>query len=356
MPSVTQCSRRPTAALSTFALLALVVVYASCGQEAPSGPSDPGQPAFKGKPPPESITVDDFEPDSASQGELFPMTVRGSGFGNGAKLVFVLDGEDVTTISTTTTSVTDTELIADVEIGLEAVVSDEYQVAVTLRGSRGVGTESFKVKVGPQADIPLSITIADSPYGLVSDGNGAYVDGEDPDLSAVIQSSGHLAFWTRLSARAIRVYLGDPIGSYDPSLMPTHALDEGVHAWLVTQDTDTESPTTPTNPKGFLKPTLTPLPFYVVWNAEGTTWSLNYGSTCEAENGIWDQPGDFVEVQEIPGGWTLEAASRPAEGNVWLCRMVERRGKEKKDHPSPWTTVGRFDVSTHMTLDKLSGP
>jgi hypothetical protein len=260
-----------------------------------------------------------------------------------------------TNVKTTwTKKISSEELLADIEVGSEA----EFGLydAIVLRGSRGVGTEKFEVKVKPYSDIPLSISFADAPsYGLVSDGNGAYVDGEDPDLSAVIQSSGHLAFWIRQSPRAVRIYLGDPIGTYDPSLMPNHALAAGVHTWMVTQDPDIDSPTTPSNPKGFLKPDLGPLPFYVLWNAEGTTWGLFYGSKCESENGVWDQPGDFVTIQTSPAGWTLEAPSRSLQGNVWLCRMVDRRGKEKKEHPSPWTTVGRFDTPLLMTLDRLGG-
>ena len=121
-----------------------------------------------------------------------------------------------------------------------------------------------------------------------------------------------------------------------------------------------DSPTTPTNPKGFLKPDLDTLPFYVLWNAEDTTWGLFYGSTCESLNGVWDAREDFVTIQTTTDRWTLETSSRPepeGEGNVWLCTMlVDYRGKEKKDPPSPWTKVGRFDVPTLMTLDKLSGP
>ncbi len=107
----------------------------------------------------------------------------GSGFGNGAKVVFVLDGEDVSTIETTTTSVNEagTELTADVTIGLEAVVSESYKVAVQLRRSRGVGTESFKVLV-PPGQVPLGdpavITFHDAVgHKIVSDGRGEYVDG-----------------------------------------------------------------------------------------------------------------------------------------------------------------------------------
>jgi hypothetical protein len=344
----TQSPSRPSALLAILALLALAAAFAACGREAPSGLTDLSQPRFKGKPAPNPITVDDFNPKDGEQGQTFPMTVTGTGFGSGAKVVFVLDGEDVSTISTTTTSVDPTTLTADISIDVEAAVSSDYEVAVAMRrGSRGVATEKFEVKLKGQ-DIPLSITLQDGgSYGLVSDAQGTYVDGEDPGLSAVVQAGGNLAFWTRESRyRTVRIFLGDPIEILDASLLPddpTSWETVGAHAWIVTQD--------PSFPNvGFLKPIPDPLPFYVTWNAEGTTWSLNYGSTCEAANGAWDEPGHFATIQTTPTGWTL------ATGNAWLCRMVTRRGKDKKEHPSPWTTVGRFDVPTHMTLEKLSGP
>jgi len=349
----------------------LIAAAASCDRQAPPGLDDAGlQPVFKGKPDPK-IFVAEVDPPSAEQATSLRVRVLGRNFPGD-------DGEECTSpandciwaefgidevvvptnVKTTwTKKISSEELWADIEVGAEAEFG-RYD-AIVLRGSRGVGTEKFEVKVKPYSDIPLNITFEEaSSYRLVSDGKGSYVDGEDPDLSAVIQSSGHLAFWTRQSPRAVRIYLGEPIGTPDPDLMPDlDTLAAGVHTWMVTQDPDIDSPTTPTDPKGFLKPDLDTLPFYVLWNAEDTTWGLFYGSTCESLNGVWDEDRDFVTIETSPDGWTLEAPSTSIEGNVWLCTMqVERRGKEKKDHPSPWTTVGRFDVPTLMTLDKLVGP
>jgi hypothetical protein len=160
-----------------LAPVALIAAAVSCDRQAPAGVDDATpQPRFAKKPPADPIEVTTFDPQEGEQGQpTFPMTVIGSGFGNGAKVVFVLGEEDVSTIETTTTSVNaaGTELTADVTIGLEAVASEDYKVAVQLRRSRGVGTESFKVKVPPgqiPPGDPAVITFLDEAgHKIVSD-------------------------------------------------------------------------------------------------------------------------------------------------------------------------------------------
>ncbi len=134
-----------------LAPVALLAAAVSCDRQAPAGVDDATPQARFAKPPADPVEVTTFDPKEGDQGLTFPMTVSGNGFGNRPKVVFVLDGEDVSTIATTTTSVNEagTELIADVSIGTEAVVSENYKIAVEARRSRGVGTESFKVKVPP---------------------------------------------------------------------------------------------------------------------------------------------------------------------------------------------------------------
>jgi hypothetical protein len=191
----TQSPARPSALLAILALLALAAAFAACGTEAPSGLKDLSQPLFKGKPLPDPVTVDDFNPKDGEQGQTFPMTVTGSGFGNGAKVVFVLDGEDVSTISTTTTSVDPTTLTADISIDAEAVVSFDYEVAVAFRrGSRGVATERFEVKVAPNPQSGHPKYRADlyvnSDMDFMDDGDPAYVDGKQR-FQAVTASDGN---------------------------------------------------------------------------------------------------------------------------------------------------------------------
>jgi hypothetical protein len=157
-------------------VLALAVAAACSDRQAPAGPDDAGlQPGFKGKPGGGDIVVGTFNPTEGAQGESFLMTVSGSGFGKGAKVVFVLSDEDVSTISTTTKSIdeTGTNLTADVDIGLDAEDSEDYLVAVTLRGRRGIGAENFKVKVKPNEALgwPIKVTFNDqTPNRLQSDG------------------------------------------------------------------------------------------------------------------------------------------------------------------------------------------
>ncbi|UCG76431.1 MAG: hypothetical protein JSV95_03780 [Gemmatimonadota bacterium] len=403
-------SRRRTAALSTSALLALAVVYASCGQEAPSGPRDPSQPAFKGKPPPDdSITVTGFEPDSASQGETFPMTVQGTGFGNGAKLVFVLGGEDVTTISTSTTSVTETELVAEVAIGLEAVVSEDYQVAVSLRGSRGVGTESFKVKVKPLNpancdDWLVDVTFADRPVlaeaGLMSDGQGpvppgvnVYSDMEEGVSADIGLYNGNLRLWLREAPqRGINLRLLR--SGFDPLVEPvwkiskTWRLDGADVGYDQLMDaTNDEGGTRPPPDEdwtpsdvwmtseyvgdnvSFRAPGSCTLPqpgtlgfenFAVLFNYDGL-WSLRYGldGDCQLPEGELPIPSESEPQKATitylgdnggqgPPTWTMEL------DRALLCRGMQftKSGKTGAGQ-SHWLAVAVFDAPATVTVQRL---
>jgi hypothetical protein len=208
----TKSSSRPSALLAILAILAVVAGSVGCGQDAPSSPKDLGLPLFKGKPPSNPIEVDDFNPKEGAQGQTFPMTVTGSGFDTGAKVVFVLNGEDVSTISTTTTSADPTTLTADVTIDPEAAASADYEVAVEMRrGSRGVATERFTVKVPPGQFVWPQIIVEYPPrnepgsydykiYGdgindelgsTATDGSGTYTAGRCGVTGQLIDAEGY---------------------------------------------------------------------------------------------------------------------------------------------------------------------
>ena len=216
----------------------LIAAAASCDRQAPPGLDDTGlDPGFKGKPGGDPITVDDFNPKEGDQGQRFVMAISGSGFGNGAKVIFALNGDDVSTISTTTTSVdeTGTSLTADVDIGLDAVVSEDYRVAVSLRGSRGVGTEDLKFRVKLRANellyAPLEISLTDgAEYRVRSDDlmDGVYRDGENPDVNVnAYVSTGQMhadpgrVDIHRLSYSTGRVFRMGPGIVSDPPVLPT---------------------------------------------------------------------------------------------------------------------------------------
>jgi len=328
-------------------VLALAVAAACSDRQPPAGPDDAGtQPLFKGKPPPNPVDpdVETFNPKEGAQGESFSMTVTGSGFEKAAEVVFVLDGADVSTIATTTRSVgkAGTNLTADVDIGLDAVVSEGYKVFVELRGRRGIGAEKFQVKVKPQQDIPLDISFRNATTDGVKSDGGVYINELD-GIDAVIVKGGELWFSARNSeARTVQVHLGLPITAgfpFDSDRMPDRDPAVGVQPWIVTQDSPGD---------GFHGPGHS-MPLYVTWNAEGKSWSLNFGATCEAANGEHDQDDDFVEVVTTDTGWTVESASSSENGSAWFCTL-EGRGKNRG-----WVTIGRFDTPFLMTLGRLGG-
>ena len=124
----------------------LLISVASCDAPDPSGPGGPDI-LFKGKPtndPP--IVVSSFDPKDGERGRRFELTVDGDGFQDGATVFLGRNGKPVSSITTHSTTVQgSTLLVGDIEIGLDAEIGD-YQVVVSFRRGKGIGTESFKVK------------------------------------------------------------------------------------------------------------------------------------------------------------------------------------------------------------------
>ena len=341
-------SRIRTLLVSILAPAVLIAVAASCDQQPPAGLGDAGvQPVFKGKPGGGGIVVSSVDPPEAEQGVTLEVEVLGRNFPRGVvdecadpsqECTWAEFGIDEVVDEKVKTNrsrwVSSRKLIAEITIDAEAV-PDLYDAIVSLRGSRGVGTERFQVKVKPQQDIPLSISFRDAATGVKSDGGGVYTNEVD-GVDAVIVKGGELWLSARNSeARAVQVHLGPPIAGlpFDPGRMPAGDPSAGVNAWIVTQDVDGA---------GF-HGSDHPMPLYVTWNAEGKSWSLNYGSECEAANGEHNQPDDFVEVATTANGWTVEAE------HAWFC-VYEGRGKNRG-----WVTIGRFDTPFLMTLGRLGG-
>lgn len=343
-------SRIRTSSAWVLAPAVLMAAAASCDRQAPAGLEEGLEPLFK--PGGGDIIVSSVDPPEAEQGVTLDVAVLGRNFPRGdvdSCTDPVTEGctwaelgiDEVVTEKVKTnrsTWVSSRKLIANITIDPEAI-PDLYDAIVSLRGSRGVGTEKFQVKVKPQQDIPLTISFQDGTSdGVRSDGSGIYIN-EIEGIEAVIVPGGELWFSARNStSRSVQVHLGSPIAGFpfDPDRMPTGDPAAGVQAWIVTQDFDGP---------GFHGPTPR-MPFYVTWNAEGKSWSLNFGSYCEDPNGVHNQPDDFVHVAPTASGWTVEAAAR-AEGSAWFC-AGGGRGKNRG-----WVTIGRFDTPLLMTLDRL---
>ena len=95
----------------------------------------------------QKITVTAADPNTAPQGSVaLNVTIKGSGFGKGARAGFVLSGTtDPGGISVTGTKFVDSNtLVATIDVAADAVISS-YDVVVTSNGRTGKGTELFAV-------------------------------------------------------------------------------------------------------------------------------------------------------------------------------------------------------------------
>jgi len=322
----------------------LIAAAASCDQQPPAGLGDAGvQPVFKGKPGSDPISVDDFNPKEGDQGQRFVMAVSGSGFGKGAKVVFVLNGDDVSTISTTTTSVdeTGTNLTADVDIGLDAVVSEDYEVAVSLRGSRGVGTERFRVKMPPGQPVNVPVRLEFEPLvgsAFSSDDGTAYVDGDRGSDAWINQTTqGEAGLFARvgpLSGDRRFNYQMTIVGGPSPDYPLPAGCQEGPRACagdasaLQTKTyggNGTFLDLTPANPSRLAI-------FQAGWSEPGSlTWWIFFGDDGRKEPCTVGE-GDRVRVtatafdgNESPTHWAVTSAAGDASTpNATLCRFKSK--------------------------------
>ncbi len=335
----------PSWSLRTYFLpVVALAVAAACSDPASTSPEAPGLVAAKGGGGggDSDPVVQSVVPDSATQDTTLDITVSGKNFDDGSIVELGQGGIASLKIQTnSTTFLNPRKLKANITIAADADLGLYDVIVTTFRGRRGIGAEKFQVKVKPQQDIPLDISFRDAATDGVKSDGGVYINEVD-GIDAVIVKGGELWFSARNSeARAVQVHLGPPIAGFpfDLGRMPAGDPSAGVNAWIVTQD----SPGL-----GFHGPSH-PMPLYVTWNAEGKSWSLNFGARCEAANGVHDQENDFVEVATTATGWTIESASSSENGSAWFCTL-EGRGKNRG-----WVTIGRFDTPFLMTLGRLGG-
>lgn len=151
-------------------------------------------------------TVDDADPASAPQDTTLDVRVLGSGFDDGSKAAFLLDGNATNKVVTNSTRfVSSTEVVANITIAADAQ-PDFYDVQVTTRrGKKGVGIELFEITTNKFGQMALEITFRDeSADGLRSDGMTGlpycgtgvpcYEEGQD-FVGAHLSNNGNLMLW-----------------------------------------------------------------------------------------------------------------------------------------------------------------
>jgi hypothetical protein len=149
----------------------------------------------------QTITVDSANPAEAEQGTVnLDVTITGSGFAKGARAAFLVTGTENPggIIVNRTTFVNSKQLIANIDVAVDAVVS-RFDIKVTASGRTGKGIDCFSVKA-PGGN-PSSVSLAAADFrdaetdGVKSDGRGQellpgcapfdYVDVADPCGSSI---------------------------------------------------------------------------------------------------------------------------------------------------------------------------
>jgi len=154
--------------------------------------------------------VDATEPPGAPQNITLDVRVFGSGFDNGSKAVFTIDGNPQPEVVTNlTTYVSSGELVANLTLDLNATI-ELYDVEVTtFRGKKGIGADLFQVvpegtSVGP---LDLGTMSGDDAQALDANTVGQVVGRDHPDLGP---TRGFL--WTESSGMIDIGTLGGPSG------------------------------------------------------------------------------------------------------------------------------------------------
>lgn len=240
-----------------FLPAALLISVASCDAPDPSGPGAPDI-LFKGKPsedPP--IVVSGFTPKEAEQEETFTLTVDGTGFQDGATVFIGRNGKPVSTITTIETrwnSLEPLQLVADIAISLEAEVRDDYEVVVSFRRGKGIGTESFKVRRGKPGEV--------SNYTITDLGTDVLVQDVNDDGVLVGSSGDQAAVWQNIQDEP-PLLLPDPVGTGALALRinapGTHVIGGhwnatqtvfGAVLWEIDLGTGSAMPSIPLDPLG----------------------------------------------------------------------------------------------------------
>jgi len=126
----------------------------------------------------QDIKVTSADPPSAPQGTVnLNVTIRGSGFKNGAQANFFVTGTQNPggIVVNQTTFLSSSKLVANIDVADTALIS-KFDIEVLSNGRRGKGTELFAVTVkggGPAGQIPVEAALRDASGDKIrSDGLG----------------------------------------------------------------------------------------------------------------------------------------------------------------------------------------
>jgi len=142
-------SPRAGRALAAAVLAVVLAMISACGERAATGPDDLGLEAAKGAAGGSGPRVTATDPDTGFRGTTINVQVLGSGFDQGSKATWALNGDTAfatTRVKTNSTQyVSSKKLIANITISADAPL-DLYDVVVMAAGGKkGIGLELFAV-------------------------------------------------------------------------------------------------------------------------------------------------------------------------------------------------------------------
>jgi hypothetical protein len=127
------------------------------------------------------VAVRSTEPDTGLRGTTIDVRVLGSGFDNGSRATWAINGDTsfaATKVKTNSTRfVKSGELVANITIADDAPLVLFDIVVVTMAGKNGIGIEKFTVKNTGSSDAYTVVFDDALGYQLRSDGGGTYADG-----------------------------------------------------------------------------------------------------------------------------------------------------------------------------------
>lgn len=334
-------------------LFALLAVTAGCGVDQPTATPTVSTPSFAKAPPTPSVSS--TNPSYGHRGDVqLSVHVFGSGFEAGAKAKWSLGADSTSVVTSSTTLVSSTELIAVITVANTAPI-DLYDVAVTnLSGKKGVGAELFAVTtatvvgsgtlggdviVNEMNDLGQVVGYFDQSGPFVTDGNTIISLGSTGQAWG-ISSSGDVVVGRDLAPVA---WVRQSSGSYVKETLPAVALPGGgaMHAAAGPGGTLLVGGYQKTSPS---KQSQSTEP--VVWTRNGATWSAPSVYTRSGDQGtgwgisgsgkmmgltgswgVWDSPTTFVPLtapflQTMNQAATIVVGVRPAGGPGFWYRDV----------------------------------
>jgi len=325
---------KPSVRSAPVLTLALLVMAGCTGQvtdSTPEGIAGPlAAPGGGGGGP----TVTTFDPKSGEQGTTLDLHVVGTNYDNGSRVDLLLNGKTTPKVKTNSTTLvpgTTTDLIANVTIATDALITD-YEVQVTAAGGKkGIGIEKFAVleRSNPGQWVP---PILDATFGQGSGGtdavraddlaNTTYVGG------AHIAVNGNLSFLGFDAPRPVRV--------------ESTAFDGSTRDRIFTNNHSNPGGDNSFGLLGMVNGSTGTAVFAVELNVDNSDPYdvIRYGTDCTAANmGTPNVPANLVVV------------TRSADGRTWTItgtRGIHCRQIGKKPVLSQVGTAGPFSLTLVM--------